>query len=116
MIFCSFPTAFMQASGTMGDTAPRTANETAPLVRGIGPWQATALNVTMIVGAGVFGVIPDMLGVLPGPYALLGWVAAGALIFVDGLVWSELGAAMPGSGGSYQYLLECYGRDRWGRL
>jgi amino acid transporter len=92
--------------------------EAAPLVRGIGPWQATALNVTMIVGAGVFGVIPDMLGkdVLPGPYALLAWLAAGALIFVDGLIWSELGAALPGSGGSYQYLLECFGRERWGRL
>jgi basic amino acid/polyamine antiporter, APA family len=87
-----------------------------PLTRGIGPWQATALNVTMIVGAGVFVTIPYMLGALPGPYALLGWVAAGVLILMDGLVWSELGAAMPGSGGSYHYLLECYGRDSWGRL
>jgi amino acid transporter len=100
----------------MNGTTDSAVNEAAPLVRGIGPWQATALNVTMIVGAGVFGIIPDMLGVLPGPYALLGWVAAGALIFFDGMIWSELGAAMPGSGGSYQYLLECFGRDRWGRL
>src|SRR5262245_58612958 len=57
-----------------------------------------------------------MLRELPGPFALWGWLAAGALILVDGLIWSELGAAMPGSGGSYHYLLECYGRDRWGRL
>src|SRR5262249_16495661 len=34
----------------------------------------------------------------------------------DGLVWSELGAALPGSGGTYHYLLECFGRERWGRL
>jgi basic amino acid/polyamine antiporter, APA family len=86
------------------------------LIRGIGVRQATALNVTFIVGAGVFVTIPLMLGALPGPYALLGWLAAGVLIFFDGLIWSELGAALPGSGGSYQYLLECYGRDRWGRL
>jgi APA family basic amino acid/polyamine antiporter len=90
--------------------------EPAPLARAIGPWQATALNVTMIVGAGVFGVIPAMLGILPGPYALLGWLAAGLLIFFDGLIWSELGAALPGSGGSYQFLLESYGKERWGRL
>jgi len=70
----------------------------------------------MIVGAGVFITIPFMLKELPGPYALLGWVAAGGLMLVDGLIWSELGATMPGSGGSYLYLLECYGRDRWGRL
>jgi amino acid transporter len=40
----------------------------------------------------------------------------GALILVDGMIWSELGATLPGSGGSYLYLLECYGRTRWGRL
>ncbi len=95
---------------------PDSTPETAPLARAIGPWQATALNVTLIVGAGVFGVIPAMLGILPGPYALLGWLAAGLLIFFDGLIWSELGAALPGSGGSYHFLLESYGKERWGRL
>ena len=57
-----------------------------------------------------------MLKELPGPYAILGWLGAGALMLVDGLIWSELGAALPGSGGSYRYLLECYGPNRWGRL
>src|SRR5205807_2427428 len=71
---------------------------------------------TMIVGAGVFVTIPPMLGELPGAYALLGWLGAGALILLDGMIWSELGAALPGSGGSYLYLLEAYGRKRWGRL
>jgi amino acid transporter len=86
------------------------------LIRHFGLLQATALNITMIVGAGVFATIPIMLQVLPGPYALLGWVGAAGLMFVDGLIWSELGATMPGSGGTYLYLLECYGRERWGRL
>jgi amino acid transporter len=86
------------------------------LQRHFGLLHATALNVTMIVGAGVFITIPLMLARLPGPYALLGWLFAGLLILVDGLIWSELAATFPGSGGSYLYLLECYGRDRWGRL
>jgi APA family basic amino acid/polyamine antiporter len=86
------------------------------LQRHFGLLHSVALNVTMIVGAGVFVTIPPMLGVLPGPHVVLGWLAAGALILVDGLVWSELGAMLPGSGGSYLYLLECFGRDRWGRL
>lgn len=90
--------------------------EPAPLQRQFGLLQATALNVTMIVGAGVFISIPLMLKELPGPYALLGWLAAGVLMMVDGMIWSELGAALPGSGGSYLYLLESYGRERWGRL
>jgi amino acid transporter len=75
-----------------------------------------ALNITMLVGSGVFLTIPLMLGKLPGPYALLGWLLAGLLMLADGLVWSELGAALPGSGGSYRYLLEGYGACRWGRL
>src|SRR6185369_7556661 len=86
------------------------------LQRHFGLLHATALNVSMIVGAGVFITIPPMLKELPGPYALLGWLVAGVLMLVDGMIWSELGAALPGSGGSYLYLLECYGRDRWGRL
>ena len=94
----------------MGET------QTDALQRHFGLWQATALNVTMIVGAGVFVTIPLMLKELPGPYALLGWLAAGGLMLADGLIWSELGATMPGSGGSYLYLLEGYGRERWGRL
>src|SRR5437016_13015577 len=92
------------------------AKESDGLQRHFGLLQATALNVTMIVGAGVFITIPLMLKELPGPYALLGWLAAGGLMLVDGMIWSELGATMPGSGGSYLYLLECYGRERWGRL
>ncbi|HEV3446385.1 MAG TPA: amino acid permease, partial [Gemmataceae bacterium] len=89
---------------------------TPDLQRHFGLLQATALNITQIVGAGVFITIPFMLKYLPGPYALLGWVAAGLVMFFDSLIWSELGAALPGSGGSYLYLLECYGRNRWGRL
>ena len=52
-------------------------NEPA-LQRHFGLLQATALNVTMIVGAGVFVTIPLMLKELPGPYAVLGWLAAGS--------------------------------------
>src|ERR1700722_1401908 len=86
------------------------------LHRHFGLLHATALNISMIVGAGVFAVIPAMVVELPGPYALLGWIGAGLLILVDGMIWSELGAMMPGSGGSYIYLLEAYGKKRWGRL
>lgn len=100
----------------MGHVMLDEGQEPAGLQRHFGVLQATALNVTMIVGAGVFITIPLMLQKLPGPYALLGWLAGGLLMLVDGLIWSELGAAFPGSGGSYLYLLECFGRQRWGRL
>src|SRR5262245_44044381 len=88
----------------------------APLARGLGLWQATAVNVTQIVGAGVFVTVPLILGVLPGAYALLAWLVAGVLILFDGMIWGELGAALPAAGGSYHFLLESYGRSTWGRL
>ena len=99
-----------------GDGGAAVGETPGGLQRHFGLTQAVALNVTQIVGAGVFATIPLMLGHLPGPYALLGWLVAGALILLDGMVWSELGAALPSSGGSYVFLLESYGRDRWGRL
>src|SRR5262249_5510056 len=34
----------------------------------------------------------------------------------DGLVWAELGAAMPSAGGSYWYLKEIYGPETLGRM
>jgi amino acid transporter len=97
----------------MGDQPPPPA---APLARGIGLWEATAINLTQIVGAGVFLTVPLILLKLPGAYALLAWLVAGVLILCDGMIWGELGAALPSAGGSYHFLLECYGRSRWGRL
>jgi amino acid transporter len=88
----------------------------SPLTRGLGLGQAVAVNVTQVVGAGVFLTVPIILGVLPGAYALLAWLVAGVLILFDGMIWGELGAALPAAGGSYHYLLECYGRAKWGRL
>ena len=47
---------------------------------------------------------------------MLGWILGAFFAMCDGLVWAELGAAMPKSGGSYNYLREMYGPRRLGRL
>ncbi len=78
--------------------------------------QATALNMTNMMGVGPFITIPLLMTGMGGPQAMLGWLVALLIVIPDGLVWSELGSAMPGSGGSYVYLREGYGRERWGRL
>ncbi len=51
-----------------------------------------------------------------GPQAILGWVLGALVALCDGMVWAELGAAMPGTGGPYRYLSEAYGPQRLGRL
>jgi amino acid transporter len=77
---------------------------------------ATALNMTNMMGAGPFITIPLLMTALGGPQAMLGWIVALIIVICDGMVWSELGAAMPGSGGSFHYLREAFGRLRFGRL
>ncbi len=72
--------------------------------------------MTNMLGAGPFITIPLLMSALGGPQALLGWVVAVVIVICDGMVWSELGAAMPGSGGSFNYLREGFGRERFGRL
>jgi APA family basic amino acid/polyamine antiporter len=86
------------------------------LIRGVGLGGATALNMIDMIGVGPFITIPLIISAMGGPQAMIGWVAGALLALCDGMVWAELGAAMPGSGGSYRYLKEIYGQTRLGRL
>jgi len=86
------------------------------LIRGLGLGSATALNMVDMIGVGPFITLPLIVGAMGGPQAMLGWVLGAIFAVCDGLVWAELGAAMPGSGGSYRYLREIYGPHRLGRL
>src|SRR5213593_99101 len=98
--------------------APAPAHEQPHLLRRFGLLQATALNMSNMIGIGPFITIPALMSALNGggPQAMLGWVVAVIISIADGMVWSELGAAMPGSGGSYGYLREAFGRETFGRL
>jgi amino acid transporter len=86
------------------------------LVRGIGLLGATSANMLEMIGVGPFITIPILLSKMNGPQALLGWILGAIVALCDGMVWAELGAAMPGAGGPYRYLSEAYGPARLGRL
>lgn len=96
-------------------TSEATSHHTG-LVRGLGLKEATAANVVEMVGIGPFITIPFLISAMNGPQALLGWLVGAVLAVCDGLVWAELGAAMPGAGGSYVYLREAYDPKRMGQL
>ena len=72
--------------------------------------------MTNMMGIGPFITIPLLMTAMGGPQAMLGWAVALILVLCDGMVWSELGAAMPGSGGSFNYLRQGYGPSTVGRL
>ena len=89
---------------------------TQALTRRFGTVHATALNMINMMGIGPFITIPLLMSALGGPQAMVGWVVALVIVVADGMIWSELGAALPGSGGSFRYLVEAYGPATWGRL
>src|ERR1700757_611580 len=100
----------------MQDSAKISAGDSSSLIRGVSLGSATALNMIDMIGVGPFITIPLIISAAGGPQAMLGWILGAALALCDGMVWAELGAAMPGSGGSYRYLKEIYGPAGLGRL
>ncbi len=77
---------------------------------------ATAINMIDMVGIGPFITMPMVIAMMNGPYFLYAWLAGAILSFLDAMVWSELGSAFPKAGGSYQFLLHTYGKEKGGRL
>ncbi len=71
--------------------------------------------MTQMCGIGPFVTIPAMVATMGGPQAMFGWIIGAIVALADGLVWAELGAAMPGAGGTYLYLREAF-QYRTGRL
>jgi basic amino acid/polyamine antiporter, APA family len=69
-----------------------------------------------MVGTGPFITVPAILATMAGPQSLLAWAVGAMLAIADGLVFAELGASIPASGGSYIFLRECFGRERWGHM
>jgi basic amino acid/polyamine antiporter, APA family len=86
------------------------------LIRGVGLWGATTLNMIDMIGVGPFITMPLIIAAMGGPQAMIGWIVGALLVICDGLVWAELGASMPKSGGPYNYLKEIYGAGKLGRL
>ena len=83
--------------------------------RSLGLFQSTVLNMIDMVGIGPFITMPIVIGLLGGMY-LWAWVAGAVLSFVDAMIWSELGAAYPLAGGSYNFLKVAYGEKGPGKM
>lgn len=84
--------------------------------RVVGIWGGLSANVLNMVGIGPFITIPLALAAMGGPQALVGWIIGAVISLCDGFVWAELGAAMPHSGGSYQYLRRLFGEHKLGNM
>ncbi len=93
-----------------------TEREAADLVRGLGPWQATAVVVSTIIGTGIFLVAAPMAGLAGSVDIVFAAWLAGTVIALSGMLcFAELGAALPQTGGLFAYLTRGLG-PLWGFL
>ncbi|MEP7168093.1 MAG: amino acid permease [Bacteroidota bacterium] len=91
-------------------------NNSPELKRDLGLFQSTVINMIDMVGIGPFITLPLVISLMNGPHFIVAWVAGAMISLIDGMIWSELGATFPKAGGSYNFLNEAYGKERWGKL
>ncbi len=102
------------------DPTPQLPSEIAApsskLVRSMGLIQSSAVNMLNMIGIGPFITIGAILSAMGGPQAILGWLLGALFSICDGMVYAELGAALPGAGGAYIYFREAFNSRTWGQL
>ena len=68
-----------------------------------------------MVGIGPFVVMPLVVSYFHNGLFLWAWIFGAFTAFADAMIWSELGAAYPLAGGTYNFLRIGYG-SKWGKL
>ena len=80
------------------------------LERRLGPFDAAAIVVANVIGAGILFTPPFIASMVPHPVWFLStWLAGGVLAFFGAMAYAELAALRPRAGGEYVYLREAYG-------
>src|SRR5579884_3132203 len=97
----------------MENSQPSSAGNAHPhaeLARTLSLFDSVAIVVGMMIGGGIF-LVPNLVArSLPSaPVILCVWALAGVISFIGALACSELGAALPCTGGQYVFLREAYG-------
>jgi APA family basic amino acid/polyamine antiporter len=80
------------------------------LDRRLGPFDASAIVISNVIGSGIFFVPVVVAQLVPHPAAMLGvWLVGGALAFAGAMAYAELAALRPHAGGEYVYLRDAFG-------
>ena len=81
------------------------------LIRGVGMWAAISVNVSNMIGAGVFLKTRVMTcNVGSAKLVMLVWIAAGLLSLAGTFCYSEVAALMPEAGGMDGFYAICWQR------
>jgi amino acid transporter len=77
--------------------------------------QATSINMIDMVGIGPFVVMPFVVAQFNSGLFIWAWIFGAFTAFVDGMIWSELGAKYPLAGGTYNFHRIAFG-EKGGKL
>jgi len=83
-------------------------SEDEELAKDLGPLAALTIGVGTMIGAGIF-VLPRTAINEAGSFAIVSFVLGGGIAMLTALSASELGTAMPKSGGAYYYINHALG-------
>ena len=78
------------------------------LAKDLGPLAALTIGVGTMIGAGIF-VLPRQAITQAGSFAVVSFLLGGGIALLTALSASELGTAMPKSGGAYYYVNHALG-------
>lgn len=84
------------------------AGSDTELAKDLGLLSALTIGIGTMVGAGIF-VLPGEAVRTAGPLAVASFVVGGVIALFTALSASELGTAMPKSGGAYYYINRALG-------
>ena len=78
----------------------------------LGLFDAVAMIVGLIVGAGIFGTPSIVAGAVESEGLLVAvWIAGGIFSIIGALCYGELATAFPSAGGEYHFLQKAFGRS-----
>ena len=90
---------------------PMTAETSSAYLRRLGTWDAAAIVIGGVIGAGIFRSASTVAErTSSGTQLLTLWAIGGLLTLAGVLCYAELGARRPQAGGVYIYLREAYGQ------
>src|ERR1700741_536609 len=88
----------------------------------VGPREAVAMTVGIVVGAGIYRTPSLVAAQSPdGGTMMLAWLIGGVISMVGALCYAELASTFPHAGGEYHFLRRAFGRRfaflyGWSRL
>jgi amino acid transporter len=86
------------------------ADSRPSLRRELGRWDLTAIGVNQVIGGSVFLVPASLAATVGGGWSWIAFIAAGVVSMLIGLCFAEAASRFQGTGGSYLFTREAFGR------